>query len=591
MHGDTPTQITKSTHIEQPTMITLSNLDLTEYTSQPKYPNTPTTGNYGATPVPTDHWLVSVRFAPQDSPYIGNGRWTLNTHSLNNKKLTLALIEHGKILQQALENTTEVHTDRNTTNPQLLWKQYKNTITTTAKQHNKETFYKFNSRISALKKDIHNIAQHPDFTTDMTMGTTEAILAQELEHLEKKQTKDKKDKLRAEIALHGEKLGGVWSAISKEVKPRDAIYRLKIPNSNPPQYKRCTKNMAQIARNYHEKLQQREQPPQHNQEENVALLEQLLDEIPNNQKLDNQQQTAMNWPITQDQVIRAINLTKNGTATGLDGCPYELWKTLNDIYGTTTRNNQNGFDIIKTLTIVFNDIRNHIVDPRSDFAQGWMCPIYKKKDRTEISNYCPITILNTDYKILAKVLAIQLMDHIHPLVHEDQAGFIPRRSIFNHIRLAQSIISYAEISETNGAIVALDQEKAYDRIHHSYLWKTLQAFQLPHTFINTVQSLYQHATTRIAINGVLSTPFNVQRGVRQGDPLSSPLFDLAIEPLACKIRNSPLIRGISIPNIPQNPKINMFADDTTLFLSKYDRLDTVQEMLDHWCMTSGANLI
>ena len=109
------------------------------------------------------------------------------------------------------------------------------------------------------------------------------------------------------------------------------------------------------------------------------------------------------------------------------------------------------------------------------------------------------------------------MDHIHSLIHEDQAGFILRQSIFNHIRLAQSIISYAETSETNGAIVALDQEKAYDRIHHDYLWKTLDAFHLPRPFITMIQSLYQHATTRVAVNGVISELFNVQCGVRQGD--------------------------------------------------------------------------
>ena len=104
------------------------------------------------------------------------------------------------------------------------------------------------------------------------------------------------------------------------------------------------------------------------------------------------------------------------------------------------------------------------VSPKVGCAQS-----LRKKDQTEISNYCPITLLNTDYKILTKVLALQLMDHIHSLVHENQAGFIPCRSIFDHIRLAQSIITYAEISETNGAIIALDQEKAYDRIHHKYL--------------------------------------------------------------------------------------------------------------------------
>jgi hypothetical protein len=99
-----------------------------------------------------------------------------------------------------------------------------------------------------------------------------------------------------------------------------------------------------------------------------------------------------------------------------------------------------------------------------NFTLGWMCPIYKKKDPTEISNYRPITLLNTDYKILTKIMATQLMKEAQKLVHEDQAGFIPKRLIFNHIRLARAIINYAEIAEEDGAIIALDQEKAYDKI-------------------------------------------------------------------------------------------------------------------------------
>ena len=85
-----------------------------------------------------------------------------------------------------------------------------------------------------------------------------------------------------------------------------------------------------------------------------------------------------------------------------------------------------------------------------------MCPLFKKNDPTDIRNYRPITVLNTDYKILTKVLTLQLIDHTKDLVHEDQAGFIPRRSIFNHIRLAKAIISYAKIVEEDGAIIALD---------------------------------------------------------------------------------------------------------------------------------------
>ena len=217
-----------------------------------------------------------------------------------------------------------------------------------------------------------------------------------------------------------------------------------------------------------------------------------------------------------------------------------------------------------------------------------MCPLFKKKDPTDIKNYRPITVLNTDYKILTKVLAIQLMDRAETMIHEDQAGFIPKRSIFNHIRLAKAIISYAEITEENGAILALDQEKAYDRIHHDYLWKVLETFHIPAPFIRTIKSLYSHAHTRVAINGVLSQPFQVTRGVRQGDPLSCLLFDLAIEPLTCMIRKNPDIRGLDIPCLTDKLVIKLFADDTNLYLSKHDRLDIVQKTLDKWCAVSGA---
>jgi hypothetical protein len=62
------------------------------------------------------------------------------------------------------------------------------------------------------------------------------------------------------------------------------------------------------------------------------------------------------------------------------------------------------------------------------------------------------------------------MEHVPSMVHPDQARFIPKRSIFNHVRLAKSMISYAEAMEVDGTIVALDQEKAYNKIRHEYLW-------------------------------------------------------------------------------------------------------------------------
>ena len=82
------------------------------------------------------------------------------------------------------------------------------------------------------------------------------------------------------------------------------------------------------------------------------------------------------------------------------------------------------FNIVKVLTVLYRDIQQNGVDENSDFSMGWMCPIFKKKDPSDISNYRPITLLNTDYKTLTKVLALQLLEHIPNLIHPDQAGFM-----------------------------------------------------------------------------------------------------------------------------------------------------------------------
>ena len=94
------------------------------------------------------------------------------------------------------------------------------------------------------------------------------------------------------------------------------------------------------------------------------------------------------------------------------------------------------------------------------------------------------------------------------------------------------MIAYEEAAEENGLIIALDQEKAYDKIAHNYLWRILETFHIPHELIKTIRALYEQAETQVMVNGHLSPHFKVIRGVCKGDPMSCLLFDLAIEPLA-----------------------------------------------------------
>ncbi|KAF5344335.1 hypothetical protein D9758_013247 [Tetrapyrgos nigripes] len=293
--------------------------------------------------------------------------------------------------------------------------------------------------------------------------------------------------------------------------------------------------------------------------------------------------------MSEFDVKMALRLSKNNTSCGLDGIPYELYKMLNNKAESAQKGgNEDVFDVIELLTAAYNDIAVYGIDPNTNFAAGcWMCPLYKKNDRTEIANYRPITVLNTDYKIMTKVLAIHLAHAAPHLLHESQAGFVPGRLITDQTKLIRMIMDYTEVTEENGLLVALDQEKAYDKIDHEYLWKTLRKFKLPEAFITTVRHLYNDAHTKVMVNGHLSSDFKVKRGVRQGDPLSCLLFDLAIEPLAAMLRNSDL-KGYKIPGHKERLIANLFADDTTVFLSADDDFETLQRILDKWCIASKA---
>ena len=103
------------------------------------------------------------------------------------------------------------------------------------------------------------------------------------------------------------------------------------------------------------------------------------------------------------------------------------------------------------------------------------------------------------------MLSIQLASIILPLLYKNQASFIPGYFIFDQTQFVQFMIDLAEVAEENSAIIVLNQEKAYNRIDHTYLWETLKVFNLPKQFIKTMKFLYIVACTQVMVNGVLST--------------------------------------------------------------------------------------
>lgn len=405
------------------------------------------------------------------------------------------------------------------------------------------------------------------------------------EEINKIQTKHQKSRRLYAKATHqveGDTASKYWTNLTKDPKPRDIMYTVYDPGEPSKQAKRSDE-MAELARDYHERAQNKDYSPLTGGRLTSAM--EVLEEV--DARHAPQDPGNLGQRINRTEVEMALQKSANGKAAGMDGIPYEIWKRIQKSHDEHAKGGRTFPDIIEILTKIYNDVEEFGTDPEAQFSIGWLCPIYKKGDRHNIANYRPITLLNADYKIMTKALAMKLASAVPGLIHKNQAGFIPGRSIFDQTQLAHLMIDYAEATEENGVIVALDQEKAYDRIDHEYMWLTLEKFEIPKQTIRTIQALYEHAETSAVINGVISSPFRVTRGVRQGDPMSCLLFDLAIEPLACMIRKSNL-QGFRIPGEQERLITTLFADDTTVYLSEYDCYEDLELILTKWCTASLA---
>ena len=131
------------------------------------------------------------------------------------------------------------------------------------------------------------------------------------------------------------------------------------------------------------------------------------------------------------------------------------------------------------------------------------------------------------------------------IIHASQTAVYGRK-IDQTIHMIRDLIEIANKEEEQAAFIFLDQEKAFDRVNHKFIFKTMRAFGIGGVFIEWVNKIYSNATSVLNINGFFSKQISLNRGVRQGCQLSAMLYVLVIELLALQIRMNPNIVGLKI---------------------------------------------
>lgn len=177
-------------------------------------------------------------------------------------------------------------------------------------------------------------------------------------------------------------------------------------------------------------------------------------------------------------------------------------------------------------------------------------------------------MLNTAYKIIAKLIALRLNKLLPRLVNQRQTGFVPDYQILKNISITTMAFDWLKLHKQPALFLQLDFEKAFDRAVFEYIWATLTAMGLGVRFLHLIRSLSLGASVKIHVNESFSSDIPIQRGAHQGCPLAPLLFSLTTQPLLDFLDNKRTHNKMTGIRITDNLSIceRLFVDDIGILI-------------------------
>ena len=402
-------------------------------------------------------------------------------------------------------------------------------------------------KINKTEEDLQTLTIKENTLKDLRKGRVEGIILRS----------------KARWAAQGEKVTKYFCNLEKRHYISKQMF--KIINKKGEEITK-TKEMIEETKEFYTQLYKKRKV-------NDINIEDLVKTLP---KLDENVAETMEGEITYEEAALALKNMKNDKSPGTDGFTVNFFKFFwKDI----------GYFIIRSLNEGFKTGKMSITQ-----REGIITCIPKgDKPREFLKNWRPISLLNVIYKIGSSCIANRIKVVLPKLIHEDQTGFVPGRYIGNNLRLLYDMIYYLQNENLPGLLISIDFEKAFDSLDWEFMKKVLKHFGFGKDIIHWITAFYNDIKSSIIVNGQASTSFQIERGCRQGDPISPYIFILCAEILATMIREDSDIKPIKIGETEF--KVSQFADDTTFLIDRDKKsYENLFKHLEHFGNVSGLKL-
>ncbi len=491
---------------------------------------------------------------------VGGGMWILNAGYIEEeeyrKQMEDLFLQEKQWLGECLEQ------DRLNNDMGKRWEETKNKIKSVSIMYSKERKQKMRKEERGFREKMKMELSRAEDEEGYSMETYIEV-KMELERYEREKCRGAILRSKAKYALEGEKCTSYFMGLEKSRQSKTYIHEI---NTKKGEAITDYVEILERVQKFYGELYKRGGVDEGSVDEVLRCVEKELGE---------EDRIWCDREIEEKEVIDAIEGARNGKSPGSDGIGIEWYKVYKK-------------EVVPILVEVYKGMeRTGEVEHR--MVEGVITLVFKKGNKLDLENYRPISLLNSDYKILTKVLANRMKRVIGDIVQATQSYSVPGRDIADTIGTIRDVIEYMKRDGKGGIVLGIDWNKAFDRVEHEFLFKVLERFGFGERMVGWVRRLYGSARSRVKVNGILTDTFDVGRSVRQGCPLSALLYAISVEPLASAIKRDRRITGIELP-YGGTCTINQYADDTTVTVRDGGSVGKVVELVEKYGRASGAKI-